>query len=93
MESKHVLTEVMNRETVLSSVHPVFRFVDPANVGNSLLDGNEDHLLNQARSKLMMQEHQVGSLTNFIEEQQLEDALHGDIESRSEQSGLQKKTD
>ena len=32
-------------------------FSDKASVGKSLLDGNKDHLLNQAK-----QEHQVGSL-------------------------------
>ena len=42
------------------SVHSVFRIADPANVGKSLLDGNKDHLLNQARSELVKQEHQVG---------------------------------
>ena len=41
----------------VSSVHSVFRFADPANVGKSLLDGNKDHLLNQARSDIMKQEH------------------------------------
>ena len=41
----------------VSSVHSVFRFADPANVGKSLLDGNKDHLLNQARSEIMKQEH------------------------------------
>ena len=33
-----------------SSVHSVFFFANPANVGKSLLDGNKDHLLNQARN-------------------------------------------
>ena len=69
-----------------SSVRSVFRFADPANVGKTLLDGNKDHLLNQARSELMRQEHQVGSLNNCINELQqqayarrleLEDAHHG----------------
>ena len=52
------------------SCHNVFRFADPANVGKSLLDGKKDHLLNQARSELMKQEHQVGPLNNCIEELQ-----------------------
>ena len=30
-----------------SGLHSVYRFVDPANVGKSLLDGNKDHLLKQ----------------------------------------------
>ena len=42
-----------------SGVHSVFRFADPAKVGKSLLDGNKDHVLNQARSELMKQERQV----------------------------------
>ena len=82
------------------SVHSVFSFADPANIGKSLLDGNKDHLFNQARSELMKQEHQVESLTNCIDELQqqayaqrleLEDAHHGYIESRREQSRLQEE--
>ena len=53
-----------------SSVHSVFKFADPANVGKSLLDGNKDHSLNQARSELMKQEHQVGSLDSCFDELQ-----------------------
>ena len=55
---------------VESSVHSVLRIADQAKVGKSLLDGNKDHLLNQARSELMKQEHQVGSLNNCIDELQ-----------------------
>ena len=51
-----------------SSVHSVFSFADPSNVGKSLLDENKDHLLNQARSELMKQEHQMGSLHTCIDE-------------------------
>ena len=43
---------------------------DPSNLGRSLLQGNEDHLLNQARSELKNQEHQVGSLNSCINELQ-----------------------
>ena len=51
-------TEVTNRETFFeSSVHSVLGFADPTNVGKSLLDGNKDHLLNQARSEITKQEH------------------------------------
>ena len=53
-----------------SSVHSVFNFAHPANVSKSLLDGNKDHLLSRARSDLMNQEHQVGSLNNCIDELQ-----------------------
>ena len=79
-------TEVTNRETILSSVHHVFRIADPANVGKFQLDGNMDHSLSQAKSELMKQEHQVGSLNHFFDELQkqayaqrleLEDAHHG----------------
>ena len=52
------------------SCHNVFRFADPAHVRKSLLDGNKDHVLNQARSELLKQEHQVGPLNNCIEELQ-----------------------
>ena len=38
-----------------------FQNADPSNLGRSLLEGNKDHLLNQARFELMKQEHQVGS--------------------------------
>ena len=69
----------------------VFKHADPSNLGRSLLEGNNDHLLSQARSKLMKQELQVGSLNNCISELQqqasdqrleLQDAQHGYIESR-----------
>ena len=53
-----------------SGVHSVFRFADPSNLGRSLLEGNEDHLLSQARSELVKQEHQVGSLDSCINELQ-----------------------
>ena len=78
----------------------VFRFADTANVGKSLLDGNEDHLLNQARSEIMKQEHQVESLNSCVNELQqhayaqrleLEDAHHAYIESRKEQSQLEEE--
>ena len=80
--------------------HSVFRFTDPANVGKSLLDGNKDDLLNQARSVLMKQEHQVESLNNCIDELQqqpyaqrleLEDAHHGYTKSRREHSRPQEE--
>ena len=73
----------------------MFRFGDPANVGKSLHDGNKDHLLNQARSD------QVESLNNRINERQqqayaqgleFQDAHHGYIESRREQSLLQEES-
>ena len=48
----------------------VFKKADPPNVRRSLLEGNKDHLLRQAKSELMRQEHQVGSLNNCISELQ-----------------------
>ena len=78
----------------------IFKNADPSNVGGSLLDGNKDHLLNQARSEIMKQQHQVESLNSCINELQqqayaqrleLEDAQHGYIESRREQFRLQEE--
>ena len=48
----------------------VFKNADPSNLGRSLLEGNKDHLLSQARSDPMKQEHQVESLNNCISELQ-----------------------
>ena len=71
-----------------------------ANVAKSLLDGNRDHLLTQARSELMKQEHKVESLNNCLYELQqrayarrleLEGAHHGYVESRREQVRLQEE--
>ena len=45
----------------------IFKFADPSNLGRSLLEGNKDHLISQAGSELMKQEHQVGSLNNCNE--------------------------
>ena len=39
-----------------------FRNANPSNLGGSLLEGNEDHLLNPARSDLAKQELHVESL-------------------------------
>ena len=72
----------------------MFRFSDPANVAKSLLDGNRDHLLAEARSELMKEEYEVESLNTCIgdlkqqtcaQRLQLEDAHHGYVESRWEQ--------
>ena len=48
----------------------IFKFADPSKLGRSLLEGNKDHLLSQARSELVKQEHQVGSLHSGINELQ-----------------------
>ena len=77
-----------------------FRFSNPANVAKSLLDGNRDHLLAEARSELMTQEYKVESLDTCISELQqqthaqrleLEDAHFGYAESRREQPRLQEE--
>ena len=39
----------------------MFKYDDPSKLGRSLLEGDEDHLLSQARSELIRQEHQGGS--------------------------------
>ena len=41
---------------------------DQSILGRSLLEGNKDPLLSQARSELMKQEHLVASLSNCISE-------------------------
>ena len=46
----------------------IFKFAHLSNLGRSLFEDNEDHLLSQARSELMRKEHQVGSLNNCIGE-------------------------
>ena len=86
--------------TVNRFIHSVFRIADPAKVGKSLLDGNKDQMLNQARSELVKQERPEGSLNSCINELQqqayaqkmvLEDAHHGHAESRREQVRLQEE--
>ena len=80
-----------------SSVHSVFSFADLTNVGKPLLDGNKNHLLNQARSENMKQEHQVESLKSCIDELQQQacaqrlEIHHGYIESRREQARLKEE--
>ena len=78
----------------------VFKHADPSDLRRSLLEGNKNDLLSQARSELMRQEHQVGSLNSCINERQqqayaqrleLQDAHHGYIESRREQARLQEE--
>ena len=46
-------------------------------LGRPLLEGNKDHLLSQARSELMKQEHQVGSLNSCINELQQQASPQG----------------
>ena len=79
-----------------------FRNADPLNVGRSLLEGIKDHLLSQAKSEVMRQEHQVRYHNNCISELSysnmlllkdwiLQDAQDGCIESRREQDRLQEE--
>ena len=78
----------------------VFKKADPSNWGRSLLECNKDHLLSQARSAIVKQEHHVDSPNNCISELQqqthaqrleLQDAQHGFVESRWEQVRLQEE--
>ena len=84
----------LRHQQVFGSNEPFIRFSNPANVAKSLLDGNRDHLLAEARFELMKQECKVESLNSYISELQqqtyaqrleLEDAHHGYVESRREQ--------
>ena len=94
-------TEVLNRETVSRVVSILFLdLLTRQMLRRYFIDGNKDHLLNPARSEIMKQEHQVGSLNNCTDELQqqayaqrleLQDAHHGDIESRREHSRLQEE--
>ena len=88
----------LSRETCSGS--SVFRNANPSNLRGSLLEGNKDHLLNQARSDLANQELHVESLNKCIgelhrqtEEQRfaLQDAQYGFVESGRDQVRLQEK--
>ena len=81
-------------QQVFGSNESFYRFSNLANVARSLLDGNRDLLLTQARSDLMKQEYKVESLNTCISEFQqqtyahrleLEDAHFGYAESRMKQ--------
>ena len=78
----------------------VFRNANPSNLRGSLLEGNKDHLVNQARSDLAKQELHVeplnkciGELQRQMEEQRLAlpDAQYGFVESGREQVRLQEE--
>ena len=75
----------------------VFRNANPSNLRGSLLEGNKDHLHNQARSDLAKQELHVESFNKCLGELQrqteaqrlaLQDAQYGFVESRREQAQL-----
>ena len=44
----------------------IFNLADPSKLEGFLLEGNKDHVLNQARSELMKQKQQVNSLDNCV---------------------------
>ena len=78
----------------------MFRNANPSNLRGSLLEGNKDHLLNQARSDLAKQELHVESLNKCIGELQrqteeqilaLQYAQYALVESRREQEELSMK--
>ena len=78
----------------------MFRNAIPSNLRGSLLEGDKDYLLNQARSDLAKQELHVESLNKCIGELQrqteeqglaLQDAQYGFVESRREQVRLQEE--
>ena len=61
----------MNRETVSRLVFILFvDLLTQQMLRNVFKDGNKDHLLNQARSEIVKQEHQVESLNRCIDELQ-----------------------
>ena len=103
MSSASQATRVTVKPIVMfspESKSSIFKNTNPSNLGRSLLEGNKDHLLNQARSDLMKRELQVESLNNCISELQqqahaqrleLQDAQHGYVESRREQVRLQEE--
>ena len=77
----------------------MFRNANPSTLRGSLLEGNQDHLLNQARSDLAKQNLHVESLHKCIGEQQQQqteeqrlaqqDAQYRFVQSRREQVRLQ----
>ena len=78
----------------------MFRNADPSNLRGSLLGGNKDHLLNQARSEMAKQvlhvessKKCIGELQRQKEEQRLalHDAQYGFVESRREVVRLQEE--
>ena len=90
----------LRHQQVFGSDEPFVRFSNPANVAISFLDGNRDHLLDEARSELMRQECKVETLNICIGEIQrqtysqrleLEDVHFGYEESRREQCRLQEE--
>ena len=91
----------LRHQRFFGSNEPFIRFSNPANLAKSLLDGNRNHLLAEARSELMKQEYNVESLNTCISELQqqtyaqrleLEDAHHGYVESLRDQVRLHEES-
>ena len=57
-------------QQVLGNSEPLFRFSHPDNSANSLLEGNRDHMLAEAKSEILEQECKVDSLNTSIRELQ-----------------------
>ena len=69
----------------------MFKYADPSNLGRSLLEGNKDNLFSQARSELVRQGHQVGSLNHCISELQ-QQAYAQRLELQGAQHGASSST-
>ena len=78
----------------------VFGNANPSNSSGTLLEGNKDHLLNQAKSDLTNRELQVESLDKWTDDLQkrtevqyraLQDVQNEFVESRREQTRFQQK--
>ena len=78
----------------------MFRNANHSNLRGSLLEGNKDHLFNQARSDLAQQELHVQSLNKCISELQKrtegqnrapQDVQNEFVESRRQQTRLQEE--
>ena len=90
----------LQHQQVFGNSEPLFRFSNPVNSAKSLLDGNRDHVLAEAKSELMKQECKVDSLNTCIRDLQrqahsqrleFDDAHFGYEESRRERVRLQEE--
>ena len=70
VESRRIFREREQPVEVLGSNESIFRVSNLVNVARSLLDGNRDHLLTQAGSELVKQEHKVESRNSCMNELQ-----------------------
>ena len=88
--------DVINRETICGVLCQ--GNANPSNFSGTLLDGNKDHLLNQAKSDLARKESHVESLNKCIDVSEkrteaknraLQEVQNEFVESRREQARLQ----